>query len=436
MVPASLSLLLMLFFLPVVNLLSNEVAKTSREQCSRHTKAGRKNSYLWTLQGYPSVYIFGTIHRPHTLIWPQIPRNVKKAFKSSKRIYFEIDLTSPEYLLAIKKCQYLPDKQTLMNVLPSRVFNKLQNYFKYIQSQISKWLKENKIEDRMESGDITKNWERKRPVWILLQLGSLNKEYVQSRTVPPLDLYMFFKGQQAGKNIGHLESPEEHCKVNSLNSSQVITYLDEILTNYNHTRKEKDNQLSRENLTYHYFCGNLSSYLFSPQVNDSRQPPSTLQTLRNFENSLTEELFLRRNKQITRKIIQEIKLDRRRRNRRIFFAIGAGHLVGKGSIIELLNSKGFKPKHILATDKLPRSRRFKMNDQRYWGKKLKSKKKKAVKQSFPTITSTFLKTEQAVTQESKVNVYCRSPSMNLGVQTKYNIFMTFFLSFVLHIVIY
>ena len=230
---SSLSLLLMLLFLPMVNLLSSEAAKSSREQCSRHPKAGKKNSYLWTLEDYPSVYIFGTIHRPHTLIWPQIPRNVKKAFKSSKRIYFEIDLTSPEYLLAIKKCQYLPNKQTLMNVLPSRVFNKLQNYFNYIQSQISKWLKENKIKDRKESGDkvfedITKNWERKRPIWILLQLGSLNKEYVQSRTVPPLDLYLFFKGQQAGKNVGHLESPEEHCKVNNLNSSEVCTIPDKL----------------------------------------------------------------------------------------------------------------------------------------------------------------------------------------------------------------
>ena len=165
------------------------------------------------------------------MIWPQIPRNVKKAFKSSKRIYFEIDLTSPEYLLAIKKCQYLPDKQTLMNVLPFRVFNKLQNYFKYIQSQISEWLKENKIKDKTESGDkvfqdITQNWERKRPIWILLQLGSLNKEYVQARTVPPLDLYMFLKGKQAEKKIGHLESPEEHCNVNNVNSSQVCTISD------------------------------------------------------------------------------------------------------------------------------------------------------------------------------------------------------------------
>ena len=36
------------------------------------------------------------------------------------------------------------------------------------------------------------------------------------------------------------------------------------------------------------------------------------------------------------------------------YFLSLGHLVGKGSIIELLNSKGFKSKHLLATDKLPR----------------------------------------------------------------------------------
>ncbi len=172
------------------------------------------------------MYIFGTVHRPYTLVWPQVPRNVKKAFKSSKKIYFEVDLTSPEYLLTVMKCQYLPNKQTLMDVLPPRIFNKLQNYLEYIQSQIPKWLNENETKDKVENADkvfedITRNWQQKRPISILLQLASLNKEYVQSRAILPLDLYMFFKGQKAKKNIGHLESPEEHCGLNNLNSTQV-----------------------------------------------------------------------------------------------------------------------------------------------------------------------------------------------------------------------
>lgn len=191
-----------------------------------HLQAGKKNSYLWTLEDYPSVYIFGSIHRPFTSVWPQIPRNVKKAFKSSKKIYFEIDLTSPKYLFSIMKCQYLPYGQTLMDVLPPSVFNKLQNYLQHVQSQIPEWLNENEIKDKAENPnkvfkDMTKNWQRKRPIWILLQLASFNKESLQSRSIPALDLYMFIKGRKARKSIGHLESPEERCGLNNVNSTQV-----------------------------------------------------------------------------------------------------------------------------------------------------------------------------------------------------------------------
>jgi hypothetical protein len=94
-----------------------------------------------------------------------------------------------------------------------------------------------------------------------------------------------------------------------------------MLTKYNHTSY----QPAKTNLTYHYVCGNLSNYVFSSKVNiKTSTQTSRLQTLRNFEDSLTKELFLRRNGKMARKIIQEIKFERKRKNRRIFFTIGAG----------------------------------------------------------------------------------------------------------------
>ena len=38
----------------------------------------------------------------------------------------------------------------------------------------------------------------------------------------------------------------------------------------------------------------------------------------------------------------------------VSFIFCLGHLVGNNSIIEILKSKGFKPRHILATDSLQR----------------------------------------------------------------------------------
>lgn len=113
---------------------------------------------------------------------------------------------------------------------------------------------------------------------------------------------------------------------------QVIVYLDELLTRYDIERKEKNNKPEETNhLTYHYICGNLSDYVFSSKkrINISSVQTSRGQTLQNFEQSLKEELFLRRNKQMAKKIIKEIKFERKKKNRRLFFTIGAGIFYSK-----------------------------------------------------------------------------------------------------------
>ena len=41
---------------------------------------------------WPRIFI-GTIHVPYVRVWDAIPDNVKQAFASSKRVFFELDLT-------------------------------------------------------------------------------------------------------------------------------------------------------------------------------------------------------------------------------------------------------------------------------------------------------------------------------------------------------
>ena len=154
-----------------------------------------------------------------------IPRNVKRAFKSSKKVYFEIDLTSPQYLLTIMKCQLLPNKQNLSTVLPPTVFTKLRSYLDFVRSQMPSWVNKNQTTrwsnpERLFE-ELTRNWERKRPIWMLLQLASLNKDYVKTSGIPSLDFHLFLKAREARKKIGNVESPREHCGLNNMNTSQV-----------------------------------------------------------------------------------------------------------------------------------------------------------------------------------------------------------------------
>ena len=124
---------------------------------------------------------------------------------------------------------YLTNHQTLVDVLPMRVYEKLRKYLQYFKSQIPKWLNEIsetkgklKVENPNEVfEEMTKYWQLKRPIWILLMLNSFNKETVETRAIPQLDGYMYLKARQTNKTIGYLESAEERCRLSYLNSSQV-----------------------------------------------------------------------------------------------------------------------------------------------------------------------------------------------------------------------
>ena len=195
------------------------------------SQKNERNSYLWTLKEYPSVFLFGSIHRPYVTVWPMIPRNVKKAFKSSEKVYFEIDLTNIKYLQTIAKCKLLPNKGTLSSLLPANTLRKLERHLSYVRAQIPSWLdggKSNVVDsahfDKVFN-DLTMNWDRKRPIWMSMQLTSLNKHDVRTNGIHSLDFYLFLKARKAGTEIGSIETAEEHCGLNNINTTQVSNHL-------------------------------------------------------------------------------------------------------------------------------------------------------------------------------------------------------------------
>lgn len=95
-----------------------------------------------------------------------------------------------------------------------------------------------------------------------------------------------------------------------------------MLTEYNRSRREKHHQSPGKELTYQYLCGNLSNYIFSSAINaKTSYSMARLKALRSFEDLFTEEFFLRRNVQMAKKMMEEIRLSR---DRRMFFTVGAG----------------------------------------------------------------------------------------------------------------
>ena len=205
---------------------SEEASHQNRTSSSPLSNSHKKNSFLWMIETKPPSYFFGTIHVPYTRVWDAIPDNMKQAFATAQRVYFELDLTSQRTLSELRACQLLPKGQHLSQVIPTDLYNRLKLHLNYIKRVMPSWL----TRDQMQKGlypdylfsTLTTNWERKRPIWIVMMLSSLTKGDIASKGYPVLDLHLSQLAERQRKLVGAIERVDEQCMpLNSLNTSQV-----------------------------------------------------------------------------------------------------------------------------------------------------------------------------------------------------------------------
>lgn len=141
-------------------------------------------------------------------------------------VYFELDLTDPRTISALTSCQLLPQGENLQDVLPRDIYRRLKRHLEYVKLMMPSWM----TPDQRGRGlyadylfnAIAGNWERKRPVWVMLMVNSLTEADIKTRGVPVLDLYLAQEAERMRKRTGAVEKVEEQCHpLNRLNFSQV-----------------------------------------------------------------------------------------------------------------------------------------------------------------------------------------------------------------------
>ncbi|KAM6363410.1 metalloprotease TIKI1-like isoform 4-T5 [Pluvialis apricaria] len=273
--------------------------------CPLRGKQSELNSFLWTIKRDPPSYFFGTIHVPYTRVWDFIPENSKKAFQQSHIVYFELDLTDPYTISALTSCQLLPQGKNLQDVLPRDIYRRLKRHLEYVKLMMPFWM----TPDQRGKGlyadylfnAIAGNWERKRPVWVMLMVNSLTEVDIKSRGVPVLDLYLAQEAERLRKQTGAVEKVEEQCHpLNGLNFSQVPNFINATL-------------LAHERIT----AQEIDSYF-------------------------RQELIYKRNERMGRRVkdlLEEYP------DKSFFFAFGAGHFMGNNTVIDVLRREGYEVEH-------------------------------------------------------------------------------------------
>ncbi|KAG7477138.1 hypothetical protein MATL_G00090950 [Megalops atlanticus] len=339
---------------------------------STHCELGKKqsdlNSFLWTIKRDPPSYFYGTIHVPYTRVWDFIPENSKKAFQESNVVYFELDLTDPYTISALTSCQLLPQGENLQDVLPRDIYRRLKRHLEYVKLMMPSWM----TPDQRGKGlyadylfnAIAGNWERKRPVWVMLMVNSLTEADIKTRGVPVLDLYLAQEAERMRKRTGAVEKVEEQCHpLNGLNFSQVIFALNQTLLQQESLRAGSlQVPYTTEDLIKHYNCGDLSSIIFNhetsqvPNFNNVTLPPSEQITAQEIDSYFRQELIYKRNERMGRRVKALLEENP---DKSFFFAFGAGHFLGNNTVIDVLRSQGYEVEHTPAGQPINSGRRSK-----------------------------------------------------------------------------
>ncbi|XP_017577820.1 metalloprotease TIKI2 isoform X1 [Pygocentrus nattereri] len=345
-------------------------ARDSPRQCGKPSTQKEMNSFLWTVKRpspQPPSYLFGTIHVPYTRVWDYIPDGSKRAFQSSSRVFFELDLTDPLTISKLTSCQLLPNGESLQSLLPRDLYRRLKRHLEYVKHMMPFWM----TADQRGRGlyadylfnAIAGNWERKRPVWVMLMVNSLTESDIRTRGTPVLDLFLAQEAERLGKQTGAVENVEEQCHpLNGLNFSQVLFALNQTLRQHEGVREgsmQGQSSFSTEDLITHYNCGDLSSIIFN---HDTSQLPHFINsslldhersTAQQIDSYLRQELIYKRNERMAQRVSTLLQASP---SQSFFFAFGAGHFLGNHSVLDILRQEGYVVEHTPAHEPVTQSR--------------------------------------------------------------------------------
>ncbi|KRY90481.1 Metalloprotease TIKI2 [Trichinella pseudospiralis] len=327
------------------------------------------STFLWRIEGDPASYFFGTIHVPYTEVWEYVSKAAKQAFYQADSVFLELDLNNPKTVESLARCQYLPDGETIADHLPTDLYARIKSHMEMIRQALPEWIDTQRAGGHNDAyadylfKSITGNWERKRPIWIMFLLNSLNRQAIERRGIPVLDLYLAQQASSLSIALGAIETAGEQCEpLNSLQEPQVLHALDQMLRDHEQALLVRVNRTSAATLELaqqtsrlieHYICGSLDETIFAhdavpvPNVNNNSRSTEDAAGTEDINAYFREELIKKRNVRMANRVIRLLNANP---EKSFFFAFGAGHFLGKDSVVDLVKRFGFDVKPVIYND--------------------------------------------------------------------------------------
>ncbi len=270
---------------------------------AQEPSAPEETACLWKIEDEDNtIYLAGSVHLLRQQDYP-LPPVFEEAYQDSRKLYFEIDLNDAMALSNVQTMLEMagyPEGDHIKNHLSEETYAKLQDYLK----------------SRGLSGPV---FDRMKPGLMAMNISSL--EALRMGALPHLGLDMKYHGRAVadGKPTGALETMEFQLKL------------------FDKLPAEKQEEILAMTLeTVEKLPEILGEMISAWKQGDA----ATLDKLVNedFEEApeLAKILLFDRNASWIPEIEKAIQ-----GKKNMMFVVGAGHLVGEKSVVDLLRKKGY-----------------------------------------------------------------------------------------------
>jgi len=261
---------------------------------------------LWSIQSQSNkIYLLGSLHLLKSDDYP-LSASINKAYAQSQLLVFETDLEAmlkPAILMKFQELGMYPQGENLLKNLDAHTRTLLEKKMAEIGLPLAIY---NQFKPWLVAQDLA--------LRELRQLG-FNPIY-------GIDVYFFNKAKADGKEIEFLESPEFQL---NLLGTMVAQDQNNFLSQ---TLNELDvvNDLSNDMVKFW-------------KAGDAQKLHELLYKSFKEYPEIHDRLLIQRNIKWVKKVE-----DAMRKNKNVFFVVGAGHLVGPESVVDLLRKNGHEVK--------------------------------------------------------------------------------------------
>ena len=263
-------------------------------------------SCLWTVDSQSNkIYLLGSLHLLKQDSYP-LAADIEKAYADSRVIVFETDIAAlqdPGLQAKILELGIYPTDQNLLDNLDGNTRQLLEKKMSLIGLPLAQF-------------------SRFKPWFVALTLTTLELQRLGYNPQYGIDVYFFNRANTDGKEISFLEPAEFQINLlgNMVEQDQ-NDFLNQTL---------KDLEVVSE------LAGDLVRSWKDGEADRLHKLLS--KSFKNYPH-LHDRLLIQRNRNWIQKIEGAMQL-----NKNVLFVVGAGHLVGPESVVDLLKKKGYQVK--------------------------------------------------------------------------------------------